>query len=594
MQNSAASHSDSIAPAGQRPLGWRLRIVTVGICLVWSVLLGRLVFLQWWGSPELAAKATRQHSVLETIPARPGDILDRHGRLLATTITTRSLYAVPCKVEDVWDFSLQLQQLLGTDADELFAKISAHHDKQFLWIKRRLTDEEVERVRQATWPEGVLGFREEYLRRYPQGKLAAHLIGLRDIDGRGHGGLEQSLHQLLTGTPGERKLIRDAHGRVIEIQEAVERAPQHGKNVRTTIDAVIQLHAERELEALVKEWQPHTACALVIEPQTGEVLAMASRPTFDPNSPGDAEEGSWTNTSISGIYEPGSTFKPFIIAWALQQGVIQTDEMFDCENGAYKMGRRTLHDHHPYGALSITDILVKSSNIGMAKIGERLTNEGIFQAATTFGFGRKTGIELPGELEGQLRPLQQWDSYSTGSVPMGQELAVTPLQLAMGHAALANNGRLTNPRLVLDIREQGTDQASAGTLPPSVISQTVQPDIARWVIEEPLTAVVARGTGRRAQLDDYTVFGKTGTAQKIDPETGIISNEKHISSFVCGAPAEDPRLIVLVVVDESQKPGEHYGGTVAAPTAAKILKQSLIYQRVPPKSAPLRAASARP
>src|SRR5205807_6358871 len=247
--------------------------------------------------------------------------------------------------------------------------------------------------------------------------------------GRGQGGIEQSLDGILRGRDGSRELVQDARGRVIEVREDSETPPRHGQTVVLTLDTVIQVYAERALDEVVAQWKPKSACAIVLDSKTGDILAMASRPAFDPNEAADIPPEAWKNRPIADMYEPGSTFKPFVVAWGLAAGCIRHDEVFDCENGEYHMGRRVLHDHHRYGRLPVVDILVKSSNIGMAKIGERMGNARLFQAATAFGFGARTGIELPGELAGRVRPLKQWNAYSTGSVPMGQEVAATPLQL---------------------------------------------------------------------------------------------------------------------------------------------------------------------
>jgi len=305
-----------------------------------------------------------------------------------------------------------------------------------------------------------------------------------------------------------------------------------------------------------------------MNPQNGEILALASRPSFDPNHPETATPAAWKNMAIASVFEPGSTFKPMVVAWALDRGFIARDDLFDCERGAYRMGRRILHDHHRYGELSLTDILVKSSNIGMAKIGEILGNAELFQMADAFGFGKKTGIELPGELGGLLRPLKDWTSYSTGSIPMGQELSATPLQVIAAHATLANRGIHVGPHLVL--KEQGT----AIRARPVVISPVVDADVAEWLVQGPLVDVVLRGTGKLAGIDHVDVFGKTGTAQKQERDGNGYSSTRHLSSFVGGANAEHPQLLVLVSVDEPQG-ADQYGGTVAAPYVASILKRGL-------------------
>ncbi len=563
---------------------WRSRLITVSVVLIWIVLAARLVQLQVVERDKLNAITERQHTQTVTIPARPGDIVDRHGRLLATTVTAKSLYVDPQRLTDPWQTARRLAATLDLDADALFLRFAKHRDKRFLWIKRRLTESEVKGVAKLKLPKGMFGFRDEYLRKYPQGKLAAHVVGLRNIDGIGRGGIEQTFDDILRGQDGARQLTRDARGKVVQVREEVTTAPKHGRTIVLTLDAVIQLYAERELDRIVDQWKPRGATAIVMEPRRGEILAMASRPAFDLNNPQDASNLAWRNNAIASVYEPGSTLKPFLVAAAIDDGVLKPDETLNCEHGAYRMGRRILHDHHPYGELSVTDILVKSSNIGMAKVGERLTNAGLHNAVQNWGFGRKTGIELPGEVSGLVRSLDQWDHYSTGSVPMGHEIAVTPLQLISAHVALANGGQLLAPRIVLAdtdavLNEQQSTSASIASS--RVASVVANRDTATWLVQGPMREVITRGTGRNGRLEGYSVFGKTGTAQKPDPKTGKISSQYHVASFVCGAPANDPKAIVLVIVDEPAGGPNHYGGTVAAPAAAELLRQTLVHLRVP-------------
>jgi len=557
-------------PAGnpQTPSSWRVGMVRFAVLGVWLILAGRLVFLQLIQAPKLRSQVENQWEAHEVLPARPGDITDRNGRLLATTITVRSLFVVPERLHAQREHADALADAVGLDREQVFERITKHADKKFLWLARRIDDEQVAAIRELDLPREVYGFRDEFLRVYPQGAIAAQVLGLRDIDGKGRGGLEETLDAALRGRDGRRSVVRDARGRVVEVSERITRPPQHGQTIQLTLDAVIQLHAERELQKIIRQWKPKSACAIVMDPRSGGVLAMANLPTYDPNDLEHISETAWKKHAIASMYEPGSTFKPFVIATALEQGLIRHDEMFHCGHGEYRMGRRVLHDHHPYGELDVTDILVKSSNIGMAKIGERLTNRGLYDTAVKFGFGRKTGVELPGELPGMLRPLKVWNSYSTGSIPMGQEIAVTPLQLITAMAGLANEGKQCTPHLV--------ESSQSGGAPPAVIvAHTTDPRVARWIIQKPMTEVVRRGTGRNAKSKDYDVFGKTGTAQKPDPQTGKYSNTLHVSSFICGAPSQDPRALVLVVVDEPSVGPNHYGGTIAAPAAAEILRHAL-------------------
>ncbi|MCP4787883.1 MAG: penicillin-binding protein 2 [Fuerstiella sp.] len=566
------------------PFLWRSKLLSACMLLGWAIMIARLIHLQGAQRQLLNTRVTRQSSFTEIVPARPGEILDRNGHVLAMTVTRESLYVVPAEIEDPATFVWQLCSVLNVNADELYERLVKHQKRQFIWVQRRLSDEDVKRIRQLKLPDRTWGFRREYLRQYPQGAYAAHILGLRDIDNVGHGGLEQSLDDLIRGTDGTRVMTRDARGIVVEVQAVRSETPQHGQTVVSTLDILTQIQAEQQLDQLVQRWQPLGACVIVMEPHTGEVLAMASRPGFNPNIPSDVPSDAWRNLAVSAVFEPGSTFKPFVVAWGIQQGVLRQDDIIPCFNGAYRMGRRILHDHHAYSQLSVEDVLVKSSNIGMARIGERLGVSGLHRATAAFGFGTRTGIELPGEIAGLVRRKADWDEYSIGSIPMGQELAVTPLQLITAHAALANGGRLVRPHLLLG---SSSDQTLPSPLSgvetvdatPTLESQIVRPEIADWIVRVPMKGVVERGTGKSARVDDLSIFGKTGTAQKPDPEAGGYSDTKHFCSFVCGAPAENPQVLVLVLVDEPTAAGLHYGGTVAAPTASKLLQFAV--QRLP-------------
>ncbi len=568
------AESNSIPP---QMTSWRFGLLSFGVVAGWLVILARLIQVQGTQREWMNDKVTRQSLFSETIPARPGEILDRNGQVLAMTVTCDSLYAVPAEIEDPWHFAWEVSSVLNLNTDELYQRLIENSDKQFVWIKRRIDEDQVRRIRSLGFNKETWGLRQEYLRKYPQGGYASHVIGIRDIDNAGKGGLEQSLNELIRGTDGSRVMTRDARGKVIEVAAERSTPPVHGQTVISTIDLLAQIETERQLDLLMDEWKPLGACAIVMEPYSGEILAMASRPGFDPNSLVEVPEAAWKNLAVSAVFEPGSTFKPFIVGWALQHGQLQQNEMIDCSFGAYKMGPRILHDHHSYGALSVEDVLVKSSNIGMAKIGERIGLESLYEATRSFGFGRRTGIELPGELPGLLHPFDKWTIYSLGSIPMGQELAVTPLQLITAHAAVANGGQLLRPRL---LKRTAVDEAVASgveshhVVAPAedVGTPLLDSDIAHWLVEEPMKQVVERGTGKQAKIPGLSIFGKTGTAQKLDPETGTYSDKAWVVSFVCGAPAENPRVIVLLMVDEPTAPGIHYGGTVAAPTAAKILQ----------------------
>ena len=550
------------------PLWRRARLVVTLIGMAWLVVAGRLVQLQYMEREELSERAEQQRVHVEEIAPRPGDLLDRQGRLLATSVQTRSLYLVPNLITNPEAVSGKLAAALGLSAEDLTERLTSQGNRHFLWVKRRLTDDEVDKIRGLQLRTGAWGFRDEYQREYPQDALAAQVLGLRDIDGIGRGGIEEGAEEELRGKTGKRLLVRDARGRVLEVLSDADQPPLPGQSIRLTLDIVVQLFAERELDQVIANWKPESCCVVVMNPKNGDILAMASRPSFDPNHPEAASPEAWKNRTIADIYEPGSTFKPMVVAYGLDQGLLKPNDVFHCERGEYRMGSRVLHDHHPYGSLNLTDVLVKSSNIGMAKVGEKMQNAKLFEAASLFGFGRKTGIELPGELSGILRPLSKWNGYSTGSIPMGHEIAATPLQLIIAHAALANRGKLVSPRLIL--REDADATRMQG-----FTQETVREATARWVIEHPMAEVVSRGTGKRARLPGYKVFGKTGTTQCLSPEGGYVSG-KYVSSFLCGAPVEDPQVLVLVVVNQASVGSEAFGGKVAAPAATNILRQSLV------------------
>jgi cell division protein FtsI/penicillin-binding protein 2 len=573
------------SPTARSPLS-RERLVATAVLVICLLLAGRLVQLHWTSGADFERLAARQRIFREVVPARPGEIVDRHGHVFATSVCVRSVYVVPSRIREGWQITRQLAEALNLDPDRLFEHIAAHPERQFLWVKRRISDDEADRVRALNLPVDIWGFRDEFRRLYPQGSVAAQVIGLRDIDGRGQGGIEQSCEATLRGRDGNRDLVQDARGRVLEVRDDAATPPRHGQTVVLTLDAVIQVYAERALDSVVSQWKPKSACAIVLDPKSGDILAMASRPTFDPNHPEGAPAEAWKNRPIADMYEPGSTFKPFVVAWGLAQGCIGRDDAFNCENGEYKIGQRVLHDHHCYGTLSVVDVLVKSSNIGMAKIGQRMGNARLYQGAVAFGFGGPTAIELPGELPGRVRPLKKWNSYSTGSVPMGQEIAATPLQIVAAYGALANGGTLKSPRLVV---REAADPASAGS---GIVSPVVDQQVADWVRREALAAVVSRGTGKRAAISGYEIFGKTGTAQKLDPQTGRYSRELHVSSFVCGAPVDDPKVLVMISVDEPSVSlnGEHFGGSVAAPAAGELLHHALTRLKVAPDEKLIRSA----
>ncbi len=562
--------------------GWRTIAIAAVLILALVGYAGRLVQLQILAHGDFEDQAIKQHGRYEKLPARPGDVLDIHGRPLATSIETASVFVDPkaiaeSKRSEVAD---SLALVLGVDGDQLRERLRRYPKRRFLWVKRHVSEHEVRAVRDLKWPANWIGFQTELHRSYPQGSIASHVLGVRDIDGKARDGIEKKFDPLLVGKPGFRVTARDARGKILAVHDHLTRQPEPGSSVVLTIDSVIQTYVEDALERIMTEWKPASATAIVMNPQTGEVLALANRPTFDVESSAGARDDAWVNRAISDSYEPGSTFKPFIVGAALDWDVVKPDDRIDCHNGEYRMGPRLLHSHHHNGVLAIPDVVIKSDNIGMAIIGERMTNAGLYRAVQSFGFGRPTGIELPGESAGVVRPLRQWTPfYSTGSVPMGQELSVTPVQLITAFCALANGGKLVRPRVVRAI--VGSNGKTIQVFDkPEVVGQPIRAETAAFVLDPILTGVVDRGTGRRAQLAGYSVFGKTGTAQR-QSEHGGYARGRYISSFIAGAPASHPEVVTIVVVNDPTQGKEPFGGKVAAPATAEILNRTLVYLRVP-------------
>ena len=588
----------------------RGRFVTALILAALSGVAFRLVQLQYRDLEHFRSLAGQQHHITKTVPARPGNIFDRSGRLLASSILVNSVYANPGNVNNPSQIAEQLADVLSLDPDRLRKQFLQHSDRQFIWIKRRLSNHETKAIQDLELDPNQVGFRTEFQRFYPQERAASHLIGFRDIDGEGQGGIEHWYNSTLKGQDGQRYFLRDALGQTISDPKSIDQRSVPGKDVILTIDAFIQTFVERALDELVFKWKPTGASCVVLNSNTGEVLAMSTRPSFDPNNMDAIAQNAWRNRAISDVYEPGSTFKPFVMARALDIHAVLPTDTIHCEQGLYRMGSRLLHDHRPFGNLSLIDVIVRSSNIGMAKIGEKLGNQRMYQAVSDFGFGRPTGITLPGESPGMLLPMKQWTSYSTGSIPMGHEIGVTPIQLIMAYCAIANGGQLLKPKLTLATSQPrrwlGSSSLYTGVTATNFVRRSstlkknptqtgmldrspgrpLAKETADWLIDPVLKNVVhgKRGTGRRARLEEYDIFGKSGTAQKLNAAGTGYSHQKHISSFIAGGPVPRPSILVLIVVDEPQANGQPYGGKVAAPTAALILRRTLIHLKVPARS----------
>lgn len=554
---------------------WFLNLV---IGIVFCVLTYQFVQLTVLRQPALKAVAQRQHTLTIDLPPFRGAILDARGKELATNLKVPSVYAVPRLLteENRKTVAREVSNLLGVDYDFALERLS--RDKSFVWIRRRVTHEEAKKIRELKLPS--LGIIEDYQRFYPQGDLLAQVLGFTNIDNEGLEGLELKYDHALHGRPGKRYTKRDALGREIKAFEIKTIPAVHGHKVVLTIDQYLQYLTETALEKAYREWNAKGAMAVLMDPASGRILAIANRPGFDLNHIASANADSRRNRAITDTYEPGSVFKIVTASAALNEGVANTETNFFCENGEYRYGSRTLHDVHPYGDLSFADVIVKSSNIGAVKIAA-LMKPDVFQSYIDgYGFGKKTQIDLPGEVSGFTRPPAQWSKTTPYNIPMGHEIMVTAIQMTAAMATLANGGDRVKPYIVSHIEDQSGFVMRRNL--PQVVKHVVRPEVAKQM-REMLTRVVEEGTGKRARIEGTQVGGKTGTAQKVLPGGKGYSHDSFISSFVGFAPSENPQLAMAVVLDDPHP--SYYGGTVAAPVFKEVMERGLLYLGYIPEEA---------
>ena len=551
-------------------------LVLAGIlALAFTGVVGRLGWLQIVRHGDLAALAERQYSRTVVLQAQRGPILDRTGAPLATSSPAESLFAQPRGVGDPVRVAARLAPLLGTPESELHSLLTS--SRSFVWIHRRLPPSTAAAVKALREPG--LGFLPEPLRLYPNRELAAHVIGFEGVDG-GLEGIERALDETLTGVPGKAVVGRDALGREV-VTETVLQKPDPGHGVMLTIDRTIQYLAEREIDAAWRRTQAKAAMAVVMDPSNGDVLAIAIRPTFNPNAFLDvASREHWRNRAVTDPFEPGSTFKIIMAAAALEEGVVRPDDRIWAENGSITIAKTTIHDWKKYGWLTFGEVLQNSSNVGSIKVGLALGRERYYRYMTAFGFGAPTGVGLAGESRGQLRDLPRWSALSLPTMSIGQEVSVTALQMVAAFGAIANGGTLMQPRLVRSVFD--TEGKEIRRFEPRSVRQVISAETAR-TLTRLMTQVVASGTGHNAAIPGYDVAGKTGTAQKLDPHTRRYSRNPGVLSFVGFVPAEEPRLAMLVMLDEPKN--EKWGSEAAAPIFSAIGGGVLRYLDVPPSDA---------
>ncbi len=507
-------------------------------------------------------------------------IVDCRGRVLAASNKIQTIFAEPRAIKQPEAASTKLAPIVRMGAREIYEIITESKNPGFAKIKVGAEPNQCNAARAICG----IGVQSDWQRHYPMKSLAAHVVGFTSLDNRGLGGIELQFDKQLSGLSGQNIFFADAFRRPIRPKQQSS-VLSDGVGIILTLDATIQQFARVELLKQYEIYEAESAVAIVAEPGTGAILAMVSLPCFDPCDIQSADPNSFRNRAITAQFEPGSILKPVVAAIAIDSGVVGLDEKIFCEDGDYRgrgFGRIGEYRNHQFADLTVRDILVRSSNIGMAKIGQKLGKDKLYSGLKLFGFGKKTGVDLPGEAEGLLWPTNKWTGYSVTRIPFGQEISVTAIQLVQAFCILANGGRSVRPHLVKAmVGNRG--QVVKLKQPPSSVGYVVNPEVAHWIITNALVGVVKDGTGRKAALEKWQVFGKTGTASIARSNQRGYSDTDYIASFIAGAPAEEPEAIVLVSIHKPNiELGKGYtGGTVAAPVAARILEKTLNYLRVP-------------
>jgi len=553
--------------------GMRIRVLLLGACffVLFGVVFGRAVQLQVHQKEKLKAFAEDQYVRAMEIPARRGDIFDRRGAPLAQSVEVDSVWVDPSMLEDPKAVAKALGKVLGVDWREVAERMEKA--RRFAWVKRQVTPAEVAKVKALNLPG--IGFAREPRRFYPQRELAAHVIGLVGTDAHGLDGLEKSFEDELSGERVTREGFRDAKGRKLLTNGVEDPQARQGATLTLTLDRQLQYVTEKALEKAVVDAKAAAGMAVVLDPRTGEVLALANAPRFNPNAPQGARAEAFRNRAVTDAFEPGSTFKAFVMATALDEKAITEDTEFDCEKGRWAIGRHVVHDTHPYALLKPRGILQVSSNICAAKVAQKLGRERLVAAYQRFGFGEKVGLGLPGEGKGAL-PFPKAE-IALATQAFGQGLTATAVQLTAAYGALANGGVLMKPYVVSKVVDPDGVVLFENT--PTPVRRVVGEKAARQVVAMLESVVEQGGTATRARMDEYRVSGKTGTAQKVDPLAGGYS-DKRIASFIGMVPAEAPRAVILVVIDEPQT--DVYGGLVAAPAFKEIAQEAMPLLGVPP------------
>jgi cell division protein FtsI (penicillin-binding protein 3) len=549
----------------------RLRwLIVWGVAAIWmGAVLARLGYLQLFCYSDYFAKAQHQQQRTYEISPMRGDIFDRKGRQLAISIPMDSVFADPAEIKEPDMVARLLSRVLDVPAEDLEAKI--RDSAKPVRLAKKLSADMVERIDEMNL-KGVF-FQKENRRVYPQHEFLSHVLGWVDVDEKGMGGIEQELDKLIRGRPGRVMVMADGKRQFYDRNEA---SADPGASVVLTIDESIQYIAEKELAIAMAETHSKSGTVVVQDPSNGALLAVANWPTFDPNDPGKFPVEKRQDLAIAAAYEPGSTFKTITMTSAIENHVTNPDVMVDCQMGSILVAGRLIHDWHPFGVLSVRDVLAHSSDVGTIKVALNLGAPRFYETMRKFGIGQPTGIELPGENHGKLRTLDNWTASSIGSVAIGQEVSVTPVQIISAISAIANGGTLYRSHVVQEIRGSGSADLPLPKRPePTEVTDAKTAATVREMMEN----VILKGTGTPARLNGYTAAGKSGTAQKIDTNTGRYSPNQYVASFVGFAPVNEPAVTILVMLDSPE--GAHHGGEVGGPVFKRVAEQVLAYLDVP-------------
>jgi len=530
--------------------------------------IARLFFIQLFRSNYFVEIAQKQHSLFVELEPRRGTIFDLNLKPQAVNVSVDSLYASVNLIPDKDKEEIIRQLLPILNVGNVYLRDRLYRKKSFIWLARKLSPSQSEAIKRLNIKG--LDFIKESRRSYPNSYLASHIIGFCGLDNKGLEGIELCYDNYLKGTEGWALILRDARQKKLNFEQKMA-VPSDGYNLVLTIDEVIQYITEREIDKAFKVYHAKGASAIVMDPHSGAILAMVNRPTFDLNQYNNIEKDKRRNRSISDLFEPGSVFKIVTASAALEEKKVVEEDKFFCENGSYRVAGHILHDHRPHGWLTFREVIEQSSNIGTTKVAQILGPELVYRYVKLFGFGTKSGIDLPGEISGMIKEPRFWSKTSISAIPIGQEVGVTSLQLASAISVIANGGQLMKPYILEEIRDNHGEIIKSFS--PVMVRKVISLDTANRV-KKILTGVVEEGTGKLAKITGFTAAGKTGTAQKLEPN-GAYSHNKFVASFIGFAPAEDPVIAIVVVVDDPRP--YYFGGVVAAPVFKKVAGDVLKY-----------------